>query len=139
MKIAWRLDEEEPLDLEHLVGDIVIHAAQTTLEERETYIDSWLDALLTGLKAVQAGQGVRVDIPEEPVPLLFEPCAQGVRIAYGAMVIEVESLEEFRGALRLAAHALLQELSTLAGWEKHQLLSGLRDFVCHPETLPVRG
>lgn len=130
MKIVWNLDAEEPLDLENLVGDIVIHAADTTLAERETYIDSWLDALITGLHAVQTEQSVRVDLPEEPLPLVVEPCAQGVRIAYGAMVINVESLEEFHDALRLAVQTFLQKLSTVEGWEKHPLCSGIRDFVC---------
>ena len=62
MKIEWHLDMGEALDLDNLLGDITLRDAQTCLEERDTYIDSWLVALITGLQAVQAGQSISVDI-----------------------------------------------------------------------------
>ena len=42
MNIGWHLDMGEPLDLDNLLGDIALSYAQTRLEERDTYIDSWL-------------------------------------------------------------------------------------------------
>jgi len=56
MKIEWYLDLGEALDPDNLLGDITLSEAQTRLEERDTYIDSWLVALITGLQVVQAGQ-----------------------------------------------------------------------------------
>ena len=67
------------------------------LQERQTYIDSWLDALITGLQAVQVGKAIQVDILEEPDPLVFEPVEKGVWLSYRAMAIEVESVEAFHG------------------------------------------
>ena len=133
MKIAWRLDEEMPLDLENLLGDITLSNGSTVLQERQTYIDSWLDALITGLQAVQVGKARRVDILEEPDPLVFEPVEKGVRISYRAMAIEVESVEAFHGALRLAATTFLRKLVRVEGWEHNALLHGIRDFVSNPQ------
>ena len=82
MKIVWHLDAKEPIDAENLLGDITLTVMQRSLGERDTYIDSWLDALITGLKAVQAGQSIRIDIPEEPEPLVFEPLGKRVRVSY---------------------------------------------------------
>src|SRR2546425_11642503 len=87
MKIEWHLDLGEALDPDNLLGDITLSDAQTRLEERDTYIDSWLVALITGLQAVQAGQSISVDIPEEPAPLDFIPVSKEVHIAYRTSVL----------------------------------------------------
>ena len=133
MKIAWRLDEEMPLDPENLLGDITLSNESTVLQERQTYLDSWLDALITGLQAVQAGKARRVDILEEPDSLLVEPVEKGVRLSYRAMAIEVESVEALHDALLLAATAFLQKLAGVEGWERHTLLHGIHDFVSNPQ------
>jgi len=129
MKIAWRLDEEMPLDPEHLLGDITLSHGDTVLQERQTYLDSWLDALITGLQAVQGGKAIRVDIPEEPDPLVFELVEKGVRLSYRAMGIEVESVKALHCALLLAATAFLQRLAGVDGWERNALLHSIRNFV----------
>ncbi len=129
MKIAWHLDEEEPIDPENLLGDITLSDAHATLHERATYIDSWLEACITGLHAVQKRKTICVDVPEEPHPLVFEPVDHGMRISYRTMAINVESVEAFRNALWRAAAALLQQLNGVAGWEQNPLLQSLRDFV----------
>ena len=133
MKIAWRLDEEMPLDPENLLGDITLSNGPTVLQERQTYIDSWLDALITGLQAVQVGKAIQVDILEEPDPLVFEPVEKGVRLSYRAMAIEVESVEAFHGALLLTATAFLQNLAGVKGWERNALPHGIRDFVSNSQ------
>ncbi len=116
MKIEWQLDMGEALDPDNLLGDITLSNAQTRLEERDTYIDSWLEALITGL---QAGQSISVDIPEEPAPLAFIPVGKGVHIAYRTSVLNVESLEELRRAVCIAAEALLRQMAAVQGGESH--------------------
>ena len=133
MKIVWRLDEEMPLDPENLLGDITLSHGDIVLQERQTYIDSWLDALITGLQAVQAGKAICVDIVEEPAPLVFEPVERGVRLSYRAMAIEVKSLEALHSALLLTASAFLQKLARVKGWERNTLLHNIRDFVSNSQ------
>ena len=133
MKIVWRLDEEMPLDPESLLGDIILSNGDTVLQEQQTYIDSWLDALITGLQAVQVGKAIRVEILEEPDSLVFEPVERGVRLSYRAMAIEVESVEAFHGALLLTATAFLQNLAGVKGWERNTLLHGIRNFVSNAQ------
>ena len=135
MRIVWRLDEEMPLDPESLLGDIILSDGDTVLQEQQTYIDSWLDALITGLQAVQVGKAIRVEILEEPDPLVFEPVERGVRISYHAMAIEVKSVEALHSALLLTATAFLQKLAGVKGWERNTLLHGIRDFVSNPQEI----
>ena len=113
MKIVWRLDEEMPLDPESLLGDIILSDRDTVLQEQQTYIDSWLDALITGLQAVQVGKAIRVEILEEPDPLVFEPVERGVRLSYRTMAIEVKSVEALHSALLLNS----QEVSYQVGMQ----------------------
>src|SRR4029434_6426476 len=133
MKIAWRLDEDMPLDPESLLGDIILSDGDTVLQEQQTYIDSWLDALITGLQAMQVGKAIQVEILEEPDPLVFEPAERGVRLSYRAMVIEVKSVEALHNALLLTATAFLQKLAGLKGWERNALLHSIRDFVSNSQ------
>jgi hypothetical protein len=129
MKIEWHLDMGEALDPDNLLGDITLSDAQTRLEERDTYIDSWLEALITGLQAVQAGQSISVDIPEEPAPLAFIPVGKGVHIAYRTSVLNVESLEELRRAVCIAAEVLLRQVAAVQGGESNPPINSIRDFV----------
>ena len=139
MQIVWRLDEEMPLDPESLLGDIILSDGDTVLQEQQTYSDSWLDALITGLQAVQVGKAIRVEILEEPDPLVFEPVERGVRLSYRAMAIEVKSVEALHSALLLTATAFLQKLAGVKGWERNTLLHGIRDFVSNSGTFHTRA
>src|SRR5262249_44832383 len=129
MKIEWHLDMGEALDPNNLLGDITLSDAQTRLEERDTYIDSWLQALIAGLQAVQAGQSISVDIPEEPAPLVFIRVGKGVHIAYPTGVLNVESLEELRRAVCIAAEVLLRQVAAVQGGESKPPINSIRDFV----------
>lgn len=129
MKIEWHLDMGEALDPDNLLGDITLSDAQTRLEEGDTYIDSWLVALIAGLQAVQAGQSISVDIPEEPAPLAFILVGKGVHIAYRTRVLKVESLEELRRAVCLAAEALLRQVAAVQGGGSNPSIHSIRDFV----------
>jgi hypothetical protein len=122
-----------PLDPENLLGDITLSNGHTVLQERQTYIDSWLDALITGVQAVQAGKAIRVDIPEEPDALIFEPVEKGVRLSYRALALEVENVEALHDALQLAATAFLQKLAGVEGWERNALLHSIRAFVSNSQ------
>jgi hypothetical protein len=135
MQIEWHLDMGEALDPDNLLGDITLSNAQTRLEEHDTYIDSWLVALITGLQAVQAGQSISVDIPEEPAPLAFIPVGNGVHIAYWTRVLKVESLEDLRRAVCLAAEVLLRQVAAVQGRESNSLINSIRDFVGKERTV----
>jgi hypothetical protein len=134
MKIEWHLDMGEALDPDNLSGDITLSNVQTRLEERDTYIDSWLLALITGLQAVQAGQSISVDIPEEPAPLAFTPVGKGAHIAYRTRVLKVESLEKLCRAVCLAAEGLLRQVAAVQGGESNPPINSIRDFVDNERT-----
>ena len=78
---------------------------------------------------MQAGQSISVDIPEEPAPLAFIPVGKGVHIAYRTSVLNVESLEELRRAVCIAAEVLLRQVAAVPGGESNPSTNSIRDFV----------
>ncbi|HBB35192.1 MAG TPA: hypothetical protein DDZ80_03500 [Cyanobacteria bacterium UBA8803] len=132
MKIEWTLYEEEGIDPIDPVGDITVTNGQTTIQVEATYLDSWFDALITGIKGVQTGSKVTVEIVEEPDLLRFEPSNGGVKISYKNTAIVVSRIDEFIQALKLAAKDFLLRLDQIKGCECNNLLNLIRDFLNNP-------
>jgi hypothetical protein len=129
MQITVTLDESEKIDPIDPIGDILITDDQTTIGERLTYLDSWFDALITGLKTVEKGESIAVEIAEEPEKLVFEPWQEGMRISYRGQSISVAKISEFTTDLKLAANEFLNKLNCESEFDSNDLLQIIRDFV----------
>lgn len=128
MQIVVTLDESEKIDPIDPIGDIAITDNTTTILEKSTYLDSWFDALITGLKTVKQGKNIAVEIVEEPEPIMFEPWLEGMRIYYRKQSISISQISEFTTALKLAANDFLNKLDRHTGVELNNLLEVIRDF-----------
>ncbi|WP_190468327.1 MULTISPECIES: hypothetical protein [Oscillatoriales] len=129
MQIAINIDESEKIDPIDPIGDITITNDTTTITEKSTYLDSWFDALITGVKAVKQGKNIAVEIVEEPEPILFEPWEEGMRIYYRKQSISISHVSEFTTALKLAANNFLNKLDSQSEFHSNDLLKVIRDFV----------
>lgn len=129
MKIEWKLDEQDGLDPIDTLGNITVTDGERTIQEESTYLDSWFDALITGLKGVQAGKSLTVEIVEEPEPLIFKPDRFGLQISYQNQSIYVNKVDEFIQTLKRAAKDFLLRVDQMTGAERNQLLNLIRDFV----------
>ncbi|MFB2875596.1 hypothetical protein [Floridanema aerugineum] len=129
MQIAITLDKSEKIDPIDPIGDITITNNTTTITEKSTYLDSWFDALITGLKAVKQGKNIAVEIVEEPEPIVFEPWQEGMRISYRDKYILISHISEFATALKIAANDFLNKLDYQSDFDYNDLLQVIRDFV----------
>ena len=129
MQIAINLDESEKIDPIDPIGDITIINNTTTITEKSTYLDSWFDALITGLKAVKQGKDITVEIVEEPEPIVFEPWEEGMRISYRDKYISISQISEFTTALKIAANDFLNKLDSQVEFDSNDLLQVIRHFV----------
>jgi len=129
MQIAITFDESEKIDPIDPIGDITITDDTTTITEKSTYLDSWFDALITGLKAVKQGKNIAVEIVEEPERIVFQPWEEGMRISYRDKYISISQISEFTTALKIAANDFLNKLDSQAEFDSNDLLQVIRDFV----------
>lgn len=130
MQIAVELDRtEEEIDTIDPIGDITLTDGKTTILEESTYLDSWFEALIAGLKSVQQGKNAKVEILEEPEPLVFEALQKGMRLSYHNQAIALVNVAEFSSALKLAANDFLEKLSYMNPNNRNDLLDLVRDFV----------
>jgi hypothetical protein len=100
--------EGEVLDPENLLGHIAITDKVQKIREKNTYIDSWLDALIRGLQAIGEKSHCVIDLVDEPDPLVFDLSEGCLSISYGKATVDVGTVESFTAGLRSAAALLLE-------------------------------
>lgn len=120
--------EGEVLDTESLLGQIAITDGVQTIREKNTYIDSWLDALIRGLQAIGDRSHCVIDLVDEPGPLVFDLSEGGLSISYGKATVNVGTVESFTAGLRSAATLLLEIVQEEAG-ATSELLRNIHMFV----------
>jgi len=129
MKIVVNLDESETIDPIDPIGDITITDELTIITEKSTYLDSWFDALITGLETVKQGKNIAVEIVEEPEPIVFESWGEGMRISYGNCTLSISQVSEFTEALKLTAKEFLNKFDRQGEFDSNNLFNVIRDFV----------
>jgi hypothetical protein len=128
LKIQVIVEEGGGVDPINPSGEIVISDGEVRISERCVYLDSWLDALITGLKEVEAGKSASVDLVEEPDSLLLEPQNGGLKLTYRDTTIAVNSIDEFRQALKSASVDFLRKLDAAEEDGESELLKSIRKF-----------
>ncbi len=131
MNIKVALDETTGVDSLDPSGEIVITDGRSFISEKHAYLDSWLNALIEGLKEVESGKTASIDLVEEPYPLIFEPTNGGIRITYQGTALSLERIKEFREALRSAAQQFLNQAEAAGQAPESELITSIRQFSMH--------
>lgn len=111
MKIEWILHNPDESDPEDPVGDILITNSENFIEERDTYIDSWLEVLIAALRSAERGQPADLDIWEEPEQLTVQIQDSGLKLSYRDGGVFIPSTDEFYRELRAAIYRFLDQVS----------------------------
>lgn len=138
MNLEWQLDEEQGrLKANNLMGYISIGSGDGLIEEHDIYLDSWLLALVDGLKGVKAGKQTPVQIEEELYPLLFEPEGEGFQITFQAATVTIPSTAAFGKLLFSSCREFLREAFSRLEGPRNEPLMCLYDFAGKPnQTAP---
>jgi len=129
--IAWTLDESEPIEPENPLGNISITGSSGSFEERETFIDSFFEALAHGIQVLESRSEITVDLQDEPYTLVLARSGDGLRLRYRDKVVWFEDREVFAGQLRTAITKFLSRLDSSRAKPKGPATSlpALRRFV----------
>ena len=125
MRIEFTLDREEPLDPQEVLGEIKLVSGNESIEQTNTYIDSWLFALAENLNRIEEEQDLAIDLVDERDPLEINPTGTGSRIKYGAQSITVSNTIRVRPALIDAARRLTNLLRDSPGYRDNPMLLAL--------------
>lgn len=121
--------ESERLDAESLIGHIAITDGAQVIKEKNTYIDSWIDALIRGLRACKESDLSEVDLIDEPEPLAFAVSGDNVQISYKGCSINAGDIQSFAFTLRSAAALFLETVREEMGDVANRALGDIQDFV----------
>lgn len=133
MNLQWQLDEEEGrLKADNLLGYISIGSGDGLIEEHDIYLDSWLVALVNGVKGMEAGKQTAVQIEEELYPLQFEPEGEGFQITYQAATVTIPSTAAFRKLLHSTCREFMQDVFSRLDGPRNEPLMSLYDFAGKP-------
>lgn len=94
MKIIWSLDRSEPLDAADILGNIALtDENNVTIKCKDTFIDSWFSVLMEGLISLSNGESIKIQIPEEPYPLIFRYAKNNTSIQYADSTITLNNID----------------------------------------------
>lgn len=126
--ILFLIKDGAGLDLEALLGHIVIADGCRAIKAKYTYLDSWLDALIRGLQTIRKEPRCVIDLVDEPEPLVFDLFDTQLRVSYEGTTIEAGSADDFAASLRTAASLFLETVREEAGELTSELLREIQRF-----------
>lgn len=128
MYVELTYDESTPLDVQEILGKISLSKGNQTIEEDNTYLDSWLTALIKGLHKIENEEKVSIDLVEEPTPLEMEWVRGFIVIKYKTQQIVLEGIEELKEALKESAQSMISKFRKDEYFSDNNLLKQISDF-----------
>jgi hypothetical protein len=130
MNIAMMIyKNDEALDPDALLGHIALTNGSSTIKAENTYIDSWIHALIQGLRTIRSESHCVVDLIDEPDPLVFDVSDGDILLSYGNATLNAGSIENFTITLKSAASLLLDLVREEAKEITNQMLEDIQIFV----------
>ena len=111
------------------LGEIVISDGNSEIRISDTYLDSWLAALIDGLHQLNTKSHVRLEALEEPEPTYVDVYQDGsLGISYKDKRVVVRGRAELERALRVAAQRFLSEIKDAPDAALNRLIDPIRTF-----------
>lgn len=129
--IEWVLDSEDGLDAYDPLGKIVILGDEGKIEEGNTYLDAFFEALAEGARCIKSGEIVKIDPLIEPDDIIFDDTSDRLIISYGGWEAIISDRIKFFNDLRHAIQELVATIDKLASQENQErrCLIKLRNFL----------
>lgn len=133
MKIHWTVDDDaEPLEAIDPLGDITISDEKgNSIIIKCTYLDSWLDALLSGFIKIKSETKAEIVVPEEPAHVYLEKYDSGLTLSCSGVSTLSVTIDEMETALIATANEFVMEMRELPRAETNTILSSIEDQVAY--------
>ena len=129
MKIVWKLYEDDGVTADDPLGSISITGDDgKVIAQEATYLDSWFEALLSGVRAIKAGEEQTIEMVEEPDPLELEMKGARLSLTHDATTILADPLEAIEEIQRQASRFLVL-MQTLENWESNPTLAEIERYL----------
>lgn len=126
MNVSYILDREDGVDPTDPLGDLeFVDQAGKKLVLKDTFVDTWLVALLKGLISSESLKIGSIEVLEEPYKIELYLQGENVTLALEDQLVE-SSVEGVVSAVRLASRKLVDELSEFEGFDKNMALKELQ-------------
>ncbi len=129
LEIETILDEELEIDPVDILGTIRFSNHAASFVEQDTFLDSWLYALINSLAAIESDQTTRIDLIDEPYPLEILQVGEGLIIRYKSSEVTTADVKELREALIRTSRQLISQFPDPDGYGRNEMLLTIYDFV----------
>jgi hypothetical protein len=128
----WNLDDMEVNeDLYDSMGYIKILGDEGVFEEKDTFVDVFLEAFVEGVERMESEGIVRIDPLVEPNDIVFNYKNSSIEIEYGIQRTTILNKIQFLEELQYTVIKFLEELDEFANNSKQEKrkFAKLRSFV----------
>lgn len=129
MIININYDNDITIEEEDLIGEISILSENGSIDETDTFIDSWLFSLIDLYTNFKNGKNVKIDLVEEPAPLIGTILSNGFSIQYGNKKIYFQNLNEFGVALKAASKKVINDFKTSSALTNNEIYKKILEFI----------
>ncbi len=128
MYIELTYDEDFELNAEEILGKIKLSKDRQAIEEDNTYLDSWIIALIEGLHKIEGNGRVLLDLIEESASLEMERSNELLVIKYKTQKVVLDGVEELRAALKESAQSMILKFRSDENFGQNNLLKQVSAF-----------
>ncbi len=124
MRITWLLYDSEGIDPENPLGLITItDEAGGEIKQEATYLDTWILALLKGVRMLRRGASETIESTEGPDPLELRLESGRVVITNGLRSVNAGSIESVEASIKEEARRFLSLLKSHDSWKGNESLA----------------
>jgi hypothetical protein len=129
LTIKLDLDEEFGVDEIDVLGDLTISDGQSAIVVKATFLDSWLEELVSAANRLPSMGQVAVEAPEEPAPIRIELGSdKRITLSREGQIVVANSMADFNAALKDAAKSLLEKVDNLPRSRQNASLDPIREY-----------
>jgi hypothetical protein len=129
IKISFTFDSDAGVNAIDPVGDLLISDGRSLVLLKTTYLDSWLEAMISAQSQAKVAKHLRVGVPEEPEPVLIDRLPDGqLKITYRGKTVVADAPEALEAALRTASRSFLEAIRESPERERNKIIDSIRRF-----------
>lgn len=99
-----------------------------TIVEKETFLDSWLFALVEALPKLETGEDCLIDLVDEPTPVEIRREYSGFRFSYDRKDLTFQTTSELRDPLTRACSELISQIEDKSEIQNSDTLPTIASF-----------
>ena len=127
--IDWTISEEEPFDIDSVLGDLWLVAGRVSVGCATTYVDTWLAAFVTLRESLATSAAARIEIVEEPIELVASREGDELQIGFNDVIASHIPVPQFDRALQAACRGFVEYVARHDDRRRTDELAKIEEYV----------